>query len=90
MLGAKSIDYGSTSVKAIHKNPLTNLMVMAYFSNSAMCCVVIYLSNLFLVVRVKHIVFNCNSKTLECAITYVFMCMMVRKSHLNPHLVEVM
>jgi hypothetical protein len=26
MLGAKSIDYGSTSVKAIHKNPLTNLI----------------------------------------------------------------
>jgi hypothetical protein len=45
MLGAKSIDYGSTSVKAIHKNPLTNLMVMTYLSNSAMCCVVIYLFN---------------------------------------------
>jgi hypothetical protein len=26
MSGAKSIDYGSTSVKAIHKNPLTNLI----------------------------------------------------------------
>jgi hypothetical protein len=45
MLGAKSIDYGSTSVQAIHKNPLTNLMFMAYFFSSAMCCVVIYLSN---------------------------------------------
>lgn len=45
MLGAKSIDYGSTSVQAIHKNPLTNLMVMAYFSSNAMCCVFIYLSN---------------------------------------------
>jgi hypothetical protein len=45
MLGAKSIDYGSTSVQAIHKSPFTNLMVMAYFFCIAMCCVVIYLSN---------------------------------------------
>jgi hypothetical protein len=64
MLGAQSIDYGYTSV------PLTNLMVMAYFFSSAICCVVIYLFNFILVVRVKHVVFNCNSKILECAIAY--------------------